>query len=61
MTLKINLRSLVQLVSAIDLKSNQLIAFLKVIGSILKNDLKNEFKVIGSTCEHYRFKIEPNN
>ena len=33
-TLKLNLRSLVQLVSAIDLKSNQLIDFLKVIGSI---------------------------
>jgi hypothetical protein len=29
-----NLRSLLQLVSAIDLKSNQLIDFLKVIGSI---------------------------
>lgn len=34
MTLKINLRSLLQLVSTIDLKSNQLIDFLKVIGSI---------------------------
>lgn len=34
MTLKINLRSLVQLVSAIDLKSNQLIDFMKVMDSI---------------------------
>ena len=34
MTLKMNLRSLVQLVSAIDLKSNQLIDFMRVIGSI---------------------------
>ena len=25
----------------------------------IKNDLKNEFKVIGSTCERYRFKIKP--
>ncbi len=23
------------------------------------NDLKNEFKVIGSTCERYKFKIKP--
>jgi hypothetical protein len=35
-----NLRSLVQLVSAIDLKSNQIIDFLKVIGSIL-NEVSN--------------------
>lgn len=34
MTLKINLRSLLQLVSAIDLKSNQLIDFLKVTGTM---------------------------
>ena len=27
---------------------------------IKKNDLKNEFKVIGTTCEHYRLKIKSN-
>jgi hypothetical protein len=34
MTLKLNLRSLVQLVGDIDLKSNQVIDFLKVMGSM---------------------------
>jgi hypothetical protein len=28
------------------------------VQSKIKNDLKNEFKVIGSTCEHFRFKIK---
>ncbi len=49
-----NLRSLVQLVSAIDLKSNQLIDFLRVMGSIYNKKMTLKLiKAIGTTCSPY--------